>query len=31
MNVRSGHFLEGDQYTRFDGSFFNMSPNEAKV
>ena len=31
MNVKAGHFLEGTDYTQFDASFFNMSPNEAKV
>ncbi|KAL8839293.1 MAG: hypothetical protein Q9170_001810 [Blastenia crenularia] len=31
MNVKSGHFLQDDQYGYFDASFFNISPNEAKV
>ena len=31
MNVKAGHFLHGDNYTRFDAPFFNISPNEAKV
>lgn len=31
MNVKSGHFLQGTEYTQFDASFFNISPNEAKV
>lgn len=31
MNVKSGHFLKEDQYGYFDASFFNISPNEARV
>ena len=31
MNVKAGHFLHGDDYTRFDAPFFNINPNEAKV
>ena len=31
MNVKSGHFLNEDQYGYFDASFFNISPNEARV
>ena len=31
MNVKAGHFLHGEDYTRFDAPFFNISPNEAKV
>lgn len=31
MNVKAGHFLQRAEYTQFDASFFNMSPNEAKV
>lgn len=31
MNVNSGHFLQGKEYAGFDASFFNISPNEAKV
>ena len=31
MNVKSGHFLKEDQFGYFDASFFNISPNEARV
>ncbi|KAL8784315.1 MAG: hypothetical protein Q9195_009094 [Heterodermia aff. obscurata] len=31
MNVKSGHFLQEDQYGYFDASFFNISPNEARA
>lgn len=31
MNVKAGHFLQGTEYKKFDASFFNISPNEAKV
>ncbi|KAL9102129.1 MAG: hypothetical protein Q9163_002690 [Psora crenata] len=31
MNVKSGHFLQEEQYGYFDASFFNISPNEAKA
>ena len=31
MNVKAGHFLKDEDYSPFDASFFNISPNEAKV
>ena len=31
MNVKTGHFLQGEEYAQFDAQFFNISPNEAKV
>lgn len=31
MNVKAGHFLKDEDFSSFDASFFNVSPNEAKV
>lgn len=31
MNVKAGHFIKEEDYIPFDASFFNISPNEAKV